>query len=96
MIKNNLILVFRRLRKEKVFSLVNVLGLTVGLTAFLMIGLYVKHELSFDQFHQDKENIYRVTSKYRDREWRGVIASDYVEFFKDDIVGLNSFSRISD
>jgi putative ABC transport system permease protein len=95
MIKNNLILVFRRLRKEKIFSLVNVLGLTVGLTAFLMIGLYIKHELSFDQFHQDKENIYRVTSKYRDREWRGVIASDYVQFFKDDVVGLNSFSRVS-
>ena len=95
MIKNNLILVFRRLRKEKVFSLVNVLGLTVGLTAFLMIGLYIKHELSFDQFHRDKENIYRVTSKYRDREWRGVIASDYVQFFKDDVVGLNSFSRVS-
>ncbi|WP_268124383.1 ABC transporter permease [Roseivirga pacifica] len=95
MIKNNLILVFRRLRKEKVFSLVNVLGLTVGLTAFLMIGLYIKHELSFDQFHQDKENIYRVTSKYRDREWRGETASDYVQFFKDDVVGLNSFSRIS-
>ncbi|MEC7753578.1 MAG: FtsX-like permease family protein, partial [Bacteroidota bacterium] len=95
MIKNNLILVFRRLRKEKVFSLVNVLGLTVGLTAFLMIGLYIKHEVSFDQFHRDKENIYRVTSKYRDREWRGVIASDYVQFFKDDVVGLNSFSRVS-
>ena len=75
--------------------MVNVLGLTVGLTAFLMIGLYIKHELSFDQFHRDKENIYRVTSKYRDREWRGVIASDYVQFFKDDVVGLNSFSRVS-
>ncbi len=75
--------------------MVNVLGLTVGLTAFLMIGLYIKHEVSFDQFHRDKENIYRVTSKYRDREWRGVIASDYVQFFKDDVVGLNSFSRVS-
>lgn len=95
MFKNNLKLVLRRLRKERIFTLVNILGLTVGLTAFFMISLYVKHELSFDQFHADKENIYRVTSKYQDREWRGTTASDYVEFFKDDVVGLNSFSRVS-
>ncbi|WP_323757109.1 ABC transporter permease [Roseivirga sp.] len=95
MLKNNLILVFRRLKKEKLFTLVNVLGLTVGLTAFLMISLYIRHELSFDKFHKDYENIYRVTSKYLERETRGTITSDYVEFFKDDVVGLNSYSRVS-
>ncbi len=95
MLKYNLTLVLRRLRKERVFTLVNVLGLTVGLTAFLMIGLYIKHELSFDKFHKDADNIYIIASKYRDREWRGSIASDYVQFFKNDVVGLNDFSRVT-
>ncbi len=95
MLRYNLILVLRRLKKERVFTLVNVLGLTIGLTAFLMIALYVKHELSFDKFHKDADNIYLVTSKYRDREWRGSISSDYVQFFKNDVVGLNDFSRVT-
>lgn len=95
MFKNNLKLIVRKLRKEKLFTLVNVLGLTIGLTAFLMISLYIRHELSFDKFHKDYENIYRVTSKYQERETRGTITSDYVEFFKDDVIGLNSYSRVS-
>lgn len=94
MFRNNLKLVFRRLRKERIFTLVNVVGLTIGLTAFLMISLYIRHELSFDRFHKDYENIYRVTSQYQDRDWKGVIPSDYVEFFEDDIVGLDSYSRL--
>lgn len=95
MLRYNLILVLRRLKKERVFTLVNVLGLTVGLTAFLMIGLYIKHELSFDKFHEDADNIYIVTSKYKERDWRGSIASDYVQFFKNDVAGLNDFSRVT-
>lgn len=95
MLKYNLILVLRRLKKERVFTLVNVLGLTIGLTAFLMIGLYIKHELSYDKFHQESDNIYIVTSKYRDRNWRGNISSDYVQFFKDKVVGLNDFCRVT-
>lgn len=95
MIKYNLILILRRLRKDKLFSIVNVIGLTIGLTAFLMITLYVKHELSFDKFHADADKMYIVTSKYQDRQWRGNIASDYVKFFEDKVVGLESYSRVS-
>lgn len=95
MLRNNLKLVLRRLGKERLFTLVNVTGLTIGLAAFLMISLYVKHELSFDKFHKDYRNIYRVTSKYQEREKRGGIASDYVDYFKDDLVNLKAYSRIS-
>lgn len=95
MLKNNLNLVFRRLKREKAFTLVNLSGLTIGLTAFLLIMLYIQHELSFDQFHKDKENIYRVTSKYQNSDRSGAIPSDFVQFFKDDVVGLNSFCRVS-
>lgn len=60
MIKNYFKLVFKNLRKQTIFSLINILGLTVGITCCLMIFLYVKHEYSFDDFHQNGKNIYRL------------------------------------
>lgn len=42
------------------FSLINILGLTVGITCCLMIFLFIKHELSYDDFHTKGKNIYRV------------------------------------
>ena len=60
MIKNYLLLAFKNLGKQKVFSFINILGLTVGITCCLMIFLYIKHELSYDDFHSQGKNIYRV------------------------------------
>jgi putative ABC transport system permease protein len=60
MIKNYLKIAFRYLLKNRIFSLINVLGLTLGFTCFILLSLFVLDELSFDSFHRDAENIYRV------------------------------------
>src|SRR5579863_3940337 len=60
MIKNYFLLVFRKLKKQKIFSLINILGLTVGITCCLMIFLFIAHELSYDNFHKNGKDIYRV------------------------------------
>src|ERR1700712_2075216 len=60
MIKNYLLLAFKNLRKQKMFSLINILGLTVGITCCLMIFLFIINELSYDSFHKNGKNIYRV------------------------------------
>jgi putative ABC transport system permease protein len=60
MLKNYFVLAFRKLGKQKIFSLINVLGLTVGITCCLMIFLFIAHELSYDNFHPNGKNIYRV------------------------------------
>ena len=60
MFKNYLKTSFRRLRKNKSYSLINTLGLAIGLASFLLIGLFVQHELSYDKHFEDSENIYRV------------------------------------
>ena len=62
MLRNNLIIAFRSLRKNALFSVINVLGLSAGLTACMLIALYVRFELSYDDFHDDAANIYRVTT----------------------------------
>ena len=46
--------------KNKTFSFINIFGLTIGLTSFLLIALYIFDELTFDSFHKNADNIYRV------------------------------------
>ncbi len=58
----NLKIIFRRLLKDKTFSSLNIFGLVIGITSFLILFLYVSNEKSFDKHFDDHENIYRVTS----------------------------------
>lgn len=60
MLKNYLLLAIKNFRKHRVFSVVNVLGLTIGITCCLMIFLFVIHEFSYDRFHRNGDRIYRV------------------------------------
>lgn len=50
MLKNYIKIAFRNLFKNKVFSLINILGLVIGIASCLAIGLYIKSELSFDRY----------------------------------------------
>src|SRR5579875_892737 len=60
MIKNYLLLALKHLRKQKVFSIINILGLTVGITCCFLIFLFIMNEMSYDNFHQNGKNIYRI------------------------------------
>jgi putative ABC transport system permease protein len=60
MIKNFLNNSFRSMRKDSGYLILNITGLTIGLTSFLLITLYVLHELSYDRFNKNYENIYRI------------------------------------
>lgn len=60
MLKNYLFSTLRYITKRKGFSILNILGLSIGLAASLLILQYVKDELSYDDFHENGENIYRV------------------------------------
>lgn len=60
MIKNYLKIAWRNLYKQKAFSLIHILGLTMGITVCLMIFLYIMNEFSVDKFHKQGKNIYRV------------------------------------
>lgn len=62
MVKNNFKVAFRSAKKHKAYSIINLSGLAVGLTSFILIVLYVQHQLSFDQFHEQKDKIFRVTN----------------------------------
>jgi putative ABC transport system permease protein len=59
MIKNYLLIGFRNLRKHFSYSLINIFGLGLGLATCLLLVTWIKHELSFDRFHDDSDRIYR-------------------------------------
>ena len=63
MLKNYLIIALRNIKKNKVYSLLNILGLAIGMAAFILIFLYVRYELSFDRWHQNSDRIYRVVQQ---------------------------------
>jgi len=60
MVRNYLKIAFRNIAKQKLFSFINILGLSIGMAASLFVVLYVIDELSYDQFHADIESMYRM------------------------------------
>jgi len=62
MLKNYFKIAFRNLWRHRVFSFINIMGLTVGMTACLLIFLYVRFELSYDKFHTKADRIYRMVT----------------------------------
>jgi putative ABC transport system permease protein len=66
MFKSFVKIAWRNLRKNRLYTFVNILGLTIGITSCILIGLYVSHELSFDQFNVNADRIARVTMEFTD------------------------------
>ncbi|MFC1554338.1 ABC transporter permease [candidate division KSB1 bacterium] len=60
MLKNYIKIAFRNLLKQRSFSFINISGLSIGLACSLLIGLWVQNELTYDMFHDNSSNIYRV------------------------------------
>lgn len=60
MLQNYLTIAWRNFIKHKAFSLTNSLGLAVGMAASLLIFQFVSYQLSFDDFHENKDRLYRV------------------------------------
>ncbi len=69
--KNYFKIAFRNMFRNRLYSLINLTGLAIGLAACLMIWLWVQNELSFDRFHGNAERIYRVERKFDFRDMHG-------------------------
>ena len=59
---------WRSLWKSRVSSFINVIGLTIGLTSFILIALYIFDELTFDRLHENADNIFRVVESKTSQE----------------------------
>ena len=54
----------RHIRRRKVYSFINIMGLALGLACFLLIGLWVEDELGFDRFHENRHRIFRILNRF--------------------------------
>lgn len=60
MLKNYILIAFRQLQRNKGYSFINIFGLAIGMACCLLILLYVQDEFSYDKYHANSENIYRL------------------------------------
>ncbi len=62
MFNNILKIAFRNIWRNKVFSLINIVGLSIGLSASFVIGIIIYYDVTFDKFHPDGERMHRITT----------------------------------
>lgn len=89
---------FRNLRKQKLHSSLNIIGLAVGISACLTIAAYVRHELSYDQHYPEAENLYRIALNrvYPDsnKEW-AVTAPVLAPRITEELPEVEHYTRLS-
>jgi putative ABC transport system permease protein len=68
MLKNLLVVALRNFKRDKGYSLLNILGLTIGITFSLLLIFYIKDELSYDRYNKNADNIYRVNSFIKEKD----------------------------
>ncbi len=97
MLRNYLKVAWRNLLKNRTFSLINIFGLATGLTAFILIALFVWEELSFDRFHDRTDDIVRIHSDIRfgGADLHVAVSSDPMgATMKKDYPQVEQFTRI--
>ncbi len=94
MIRNYFKIAWRNLMKHKVFSMINIIGLTIGLSASFVIGIMIYHDATFDTFHKDGERIYRVVTDFKTNEG-GFYNSGVTLALEDAIADNSNFELVS-
>src|SRR4051794_35673064 len=74
MLENYFKTAWRNLMKNKVFSFINILGLTIGITVCLMIFVFIMNEFSVDRFHERGDRIYRVMRHFENEGKQGSVS----------------------
>src|SRR5437763_7602436 len=96
MLKNFFLVAFREIRRNKVFALINVLGLSIGISAALVIFLIVQHEFSYEHFWKNKDRVYRVVSNmhFPDQDFKNSgVAGPLPDAMRKDFAGIEESSR---
>jgi putative ABC transport system permease protein len=94
MFKTYIKLALRNLWKRKTTTLINISGLAVGLACCALVFLYFQHELSFDKGFDNRDDIYRVTSTFKDGSKAPTVGLPYAKYLKAEIPEIEEVSRL--
>jgi len=97
MIRNYIKIAFRTFVKEKFYALINIIGLSLGIASSLLISVYILHETSYDDFHLDVENTYRVnmTDIWQESTISGASPIPLAESLASEFPSITSTLRIN-
>jgi putative ABC transport system permease protein len=68
MLRHYIVIAFRNIARHLNYSILNILGLSLGLASFIFIAMYISDELKYDKFHEKSRNIYRVNRFYNSND----------------------------
>ncbi|HEV3411330.1 MAG TPA: ABC transporter permease [Puia sp.] len=99
MVKNYFTVAIRNLRRNRVVSVINIAGLSIGLACCMLILLYVDDDWSYDRFHHHRNDLYRITMQVlnadgTNRAFNGWTGTIYGPSFKQVIPEINAYTRI--
>lgn len=92
MLKNYLKIALRNFQRQTFYSLINIGGLAIGLACAFLILSWVEDELSYDQFHKNKNEIYRVIMDLKDGQSAGICGA-LAPTLKQEIPEINNYTR---
>lgn len=98
MLRNNLKIIFRNFKRHKLFTAINLLGLTVSLNAVMFIFLYIQYELSYDKYLPEAGNVYRLytrNEKLTENAVKLQLPTGLGEMLKQEFPGVKSFVQMS-
>lgn len=99
MFRNYLLIALRNFKRNKLFSLLNIFGLALGLASAILIFLYVSDELSYDRMHPDFKNTYRIGSTFKNPDGQSfdntVSPGFFVKYLKDNRSEVKQAVRIA-
>src|SRR5678815_3699498 len=96
MIKNYFKTAWRNLWRNKVFSAINILGLSIGLACCILMFLFIQHELSYDKFNANANKIYRLTSEAEGPNGKtnlAVTPAPWGPLMKKDFAEIKNYTR---
>ncbi|MEM8888027.1 MAG: ABC transporter permease [Bacteroidota bacterium] len=71
MLRYNFLIALRNLYKNKLYSIINIAGLSIGMTCFILIALYIQYEFSYDTQHEKSDQIYRIVQQQKGNVFMG-------------------------
>lgn len=96
MITPSVLRVFRQIQKNGMFTLINVLGLSLGMTAFVLIVQYVSLEKSYNTFHNDLPQLCRVLNERTEGEIDAYTAPGFAPLAANQTTGIDQYCRIAE
>ncbi|HEX8278487.1 MAG TPA: ABC transporter permease, partial [Segetibacter sp.] len=101
MVKNYFKIAWRNLMKNKVFSFINIFGLTVGLACCMLISLYILNELSYDKYHKNAKDLYQLGTIFikpgeeiRPDEWSANTPAPMAALMKQEFPEIRETTRL--